>query len=124
MARSSARFSAVVALVAAQAAMSAAAQPVPSFTSSCGELRKEIGRLERKEEMVTIAVRGRLTAVRDDGALVYLFMCRAPEPRVLCVTYETNGSKEGDEVFVTGNFIERDKDHIQLDPCLHHRAGE
>ena len=98
----------------------ASAQPAPSFTASCGELRKEVGRLARKEEMATIAVTGRLTAVKSDGALVYLFMCSAPHPRVLCVTYETNGSKEGDEVIVTGNFIERGPDHIQLDPCLHH----
>jgi hypothetical protein len=106
---------------AAFSAMPAASQPAPSFTASCGELRKEIGKLDRKEEMATIAVTGRLTSVRDDGALVYLFLCAAPNPRVLCVTYETNGFKAGDEVIVTGNFIERGPDHVQLDPCLHHR---
>jgi hypothetical protein len=39
------------------------------------------------------------------------------------VTYETNGVVEGDEVILTGNLIPRGPDHIQLDPCLHHRAG-
>jgi len=109
-------------LLTGAAATPGAAQPAESFLVRCGGLRESIGKLERKdEEMVTIAVRGRLTAVRSDGALVYLFMCAAPDPRVLCVTYETNGSKEGDEVILTGNYVPRGPDHIQLDPCLHYR---
>ena len=104
--------------------MPGAAQPAESFLARCGELREAIGKLERtdEEEMVTIAVSGRLSAVRSDGALVYLFMCAPPDPRIVCVTYETNGSKEGDEVILTGNYLARGPDHIQLDPCLHHRA--
>ena len=101
----------------------AAAQPAESFLARCGELRASIGKLERTdEEMVTIAVSGRLTAVRSDGALVYLFMCAPPDPRVVCVTYETNGSDAGDEVILTGNYLARGPDHVQLDPCLHHRV--
>ena len=38
---------------------------------------------------------------------------------MLCVTYQTNDSQEGDEVIVTGNLIPRGPDHVQLDPCLH-----
>jgi len=100
-----------------------AAQPAPSFEAPCGELRREIEKLGWDgREIVTIAVRGRLRSVRTDGALVYLFLCEDPAPRVMCVTYETNGRTEGDEVIVTGNYIPRDANHIQLDPCLHHLA--
>lgn len=101
----------------------AMAQPAPSFEAECGGLRAALEKLGWKGgETVTIAVKGRLTAVRSDRALAYLFMCEAPAPRVLCVTYQTNGSAEGDEVVLTGNYIPRGPDHIQLDPCLHHPA--
>lgn len=124
--RSSLRFAATVALGAFAAALAAsggAAQPAPSFEAPCGEVRDALAKLAPDdEEIVTIAVRGQLTAVRSDGALVYLFLCSAPDPRILCVTYETNGVVEGDQVIVTGNLIPRGPDHIQLDPCLHHRA--
>ena len=100
----------------------AAAQPAPSFEVACGDLRGALKKLGSPDEITTIAVRGKLIAVRSDGALVYLFLCDPPAPRVLCVTYETNGSKEGDEVIVTGNLIPRGPDHVQLDPCLHDPA--
>jgi hypothetical protein len=100
----------------------AAAQPAPSFEVSCGELRGALNKLGEPDEITTIAVKGKLIAVRSDGALVYLFLCDPPAPRVLCVTYQTNGSKEGDEVIVTGNLIPRGPDHVQLDPCLHDPA--
>jgi hypothetical protein len=48
---------------------------------------------------------------------------KAPDLRLVCLTYDTNGVVEGDEVILTGNLIPRGPDHIQLDPCLHHRAG-
>jgi hypothetical protein len=98
---------------------SAGSQPAPTFEAACGELRGALAKLGEPDEITTIAVRGKLIAVRSDGALVYLFLCDPPAPRVLCVTYETNDSKEGDEVIVTGNLIPRGPDHVQLDPCLH-----
>jgi hypothetical protein len=98
-----------------------ATQPAASFEVPCGDLRQAIEQFGWDgHETVTVAVRGRLRAVRSDGALVYLFMCEEPAPRVMCVTYQTNGSVEGDEVILAGNYIPRDTDHIQLDPCLHH----
>ena len=128
MVRLSARAAATLVLgllVAAFAAGPASAQPAPSFEAACGELRTSIDRLGGDgEESVTISVRGRLTAVRSDGALVYLFMCAPPDPRVLCVTYQTNGSVAGDEVIFSGNLIPRGPDHVQLDPCLHHRRNK
>jgi hypothetical protein len=71
-------------------------------------------------DLVTIEVVGRLTIAHSDGTLVYLGMCRPPDPQVLCVTYELDGRKVGDEVVLTGSYIPRGPNHIQLDPCLHH----
>ena len=99
----------------------AATQPAPSFRATCGELRREIEKLNWKEgELVTIEVVGALTLVRHDGALAYLAMCKAPDPQVLCVSYETNGRKVGETAVLTGSYIPRGPNHIQLDPCLHH----
>jgi hypothetical protein len=113
------RFS-VLAAALTVLAVPAWAQPAPSFETGCGELRGALAELGEPRDITTVAVRGRLVAVRSDGALVYLFLCEPPAPRVLCVTYQTNGSEEGDEVIVAGNLIPRDANHIQLDPCLHH----
>ena len=97
------------------------AQPAPTFRATCAELR---GALRDHKidgyELVTIEVIGTLTITHSDGALVYLGMCRPPDPQVLCVTYELEGRKVGDEVILTGAYIPRGPDHIQLDPCLHH----
>jgi hypothetical protein len=99
----------------------ALAQPAPSFLAKCGELRKAVSNLKPKdgEELITIEVEGELTTVKSDGGLVYLLMCRAPDPQVLCVTYETNGRKVGDRVVLTGSYSQRGPNHILLDPCLH-----
>jgi hypothetical protein len=109
-----------VLLFVSAAPMDAVAQPAPSFLAKCGELRKEIGKLKKSdEELITIEVEGELTTVKSDGGLVYLLMCRAPDPQVLCVTYETNGRKPGDRVILTGSYSQRGPNHILLDPCLH-----
>ena len=99
----------------------ASAQPAPSFLAACGELRKAVSKLKRDDdELVTIEVQGELTNVKSDGALVYMVMCKPPDPVVLCVTYETNGRKAGDRVILTGNYTQHGPNHILLDPCLHH----
>lgn len=104
----------------------APAQPAPSFLAKCGELRNAVAGLKPKdgEELITIEVEGELTTVKSDGGLVYLLMCRPPDPQVLCVTYETNGRRPGDRVILTGSYIQRGPNHIMLDPCLHHHVGE
>ncbi|MBZ0146484.1 MAG: hypothetical protein K8F62_02950 [Pseudorhodoplanes sp.] len=102
------------------APVQAVAQPAPSFLAKCGELRKAVGNLKQKDdELITIEVEGELTTVKSDGALVYLLMCRPPDPMVLCVTYETNGRKAGERVTLTGSYSQRGPNHILLDPCLH-----
>ena len=97
------------------------AQPAPSFQARCGELRAAMAGLNGREEdeLVAIEVVGPLAFVRDAGGIVYLGLCGPPDPRVLCVTYETNGRKVGDRVVVTGSILPRGPDFVQLDPCLH-----
>lgn len=101
-------------------ATSLGAQPAPSFQATCSELRQAVRDMNWQGELVTIEVVGELTIVDTDGALVYFGMCEPPDPQVLCVTYESNGRKVGERVVVTGAYIPRGPDHIQLDPCLHH----
>ncbi len=99
----------------------AQAQPTPSFQATCGQLRAALAALGTGEEgLVTIEVSGRLTMVRSDGALVYLVICSAPDPQVLCVTYADNGRKVGDEVVMGGAYGRVGPDHVKLDPCLHY----
>jgi hypothetical protein len=97
------------------------AQPAPTFQARCGELRAAMAGLNGREEdeLVAIEVVGKLAFVRDAGGIVYLGLCGPPDPRVLCVTYETNGRKVGDRVVVTGSILPRGPDFVQLDPCLH-----
>ena len=104
---------------------SAHAQPAPTFQARCGELRQAMAGLNGREEdeLITIEVVGPLAFVRDAGGIVYLGLCGPPDPRVLCVTYETNGRKVGDRVVVTGSILPRGPDFVQLDPCLHHEPG-
>ena len=104
---------------AAGAASASLAQPEPSFRVRCGGLREALRTLDmRGDPLVTIQVEGTLTAVGSDSGLVYLAMCAAPDPRVLCVTYEDNGRKAGDTAVLTGAYSRPDDDHVLLDPCL------
>ena len=99
----------------------AGAQPAPSFRATCGELRGAVKKLDHDGEgLVTIEVVGALTDVQSDGVLVYMQMCSPPDPQVLCVTYSTNGRKNGDRVILAGTYSQHGPDHIMLDPCLHH----
>jgi hypothetical protein len=115
----------LLALAVLASAAAARAQPAPSFQARCGELRQAMAGLNGREEdeLITIEVVGPLAFVRDAGGIVYLGLCGPPDPRVLCVTYETNGRKLGDRVVVTGSILPRGPDFVQLDPCLHHEPG-
>lgn len=117
----SARLARLLAIAALAASGPAGAQPAPSFQSRCGELRQAMAGLRGREEteLVTIEVVGPLELVHTETGLVYLGLCGPPHPRVLCVTYETNGRKVGDRVVVAGSIVPRGPDFIQLDPCLH-----
>ncbi|WP_114769861.1 hypothetical protein [Microvirga subterranea] len=74
--------------------------------------------VETGAKRIDLAVEGELTVVHSDGVLTYLGLCKAPDPRVLCVTYRDNGMKPGDRVALAGGYGRPDRDHILLDPCL------
>ncbi|WP_053086157.1 hypothetical protein [Nitratireductor soli] len=107
---------------------SAWAQPAPSFEASCSQLREKLDVLEVEEgEWAVIDVVGTLRAVEHDGTLGYMLVCAAPDPEVLCVTYQVNDYRVGDRVVLSGTLNRVDDDHVSLDPCLHYppnSAGE
>ena len=98
------------------------AQPAPSFQAKCSELREAMKSLQGREEreVVTIEVVGPLQIVREENGLMFLGLCGPPDPRVLCVTYETNGRQPGERVLVVGGIHPAGEDFVQLDPCLHY----
>lgn len=105
--------------------LAARAQPEPSFRASCSELRAALKALAGREgELVTIQVEGPLTMVKTGAGLTYLGLCQAPDPQVLCVTYDDNGRKAGERVVVSGSWEQFGPDHVKLDPCLHHPPDE
>lgn len=117
--------SAAFAIAAAFLSAPVQAQPEPSFRSSCKGLREALGKFGATgDELVTIQVEGALTMVRGDGALVYLALCSAPDPQVLCVTYAENGRKVGDVVVASGSYARVGPNHVKLDPCLYHPPNE
>jgi hypothetical protein len=82
----------------------------------CGQLRAMADATQDPGYRVDLSVEGELTLVRSDGALWYLVVCR--DLRVMCVTYESNGMKVGDRVFMQGAYRRIDANHAVLDPCL------
>lgn len=90
----------------------------PSVQARCEEVRRLTQGVETGEKRIDFSVVGALTLVQFDGVLAYLGLCAAPDPKVLCVTYQTNGLKVGDVVAVAGGYSRPDADHILLDPCL------
>jgi hypothetical protein len=98
------------------------AQPAPSFQARCSELKESMAALKGQEEreLVTIEVVGLLEIVREQNGLAFLGMCGPPHPRVLCITYESNGRQPGERVVVVGTIQPTGEDFIQLDPCLHY----
>lgn len=105
--------------------LAARAQPEPSFRASCSQLRTALKSLAGREgELVTIQVEGPLTMVKTGAGLTYLGLCQAPDPQVLCVTYDDNGRKAGERIVVSGSWEQFGPDHVKLDPCLHHPPDE
>ena len=78
--------------------------------------------LEPSEIRIDLAIAGKLTLVKGDGALWYLVMCS--DLRVMCVTYESNDMKAGDTVLFRGGYTRLDPNHAVLDPCLANARGE
>ena len=102
-------------------AFSEAERP-PERAASCEEIRAMAEGLEPSELRIDLAISGKLTLVRTDGALWYLVMCS--DLRVMCVTYESNDMKVGDTVLFRGGYKRLDGNHAVLDPCLANAGAE
>ena len=97
----------------------------PSYRAQCHEVRELTKDRGTGETRVDFSVTGPLALVHFDGTLAYLGLCgTAPAPKVLCVTYQTNGMEVGDVVTVAGGYSRPNPDFIVLDPCLAQRPDE
>ncbi len=97
----------------------------PSYRAQCHEVRELTKDRGTGETRVDFSVTGPLALVHFDGTLAYLGLCgTAPDPKVLCVTYQTNDMKVGDVVTVAGGYSRPNPDFIVLDPCLAQRPDE
>ena len=97
----------------------------PSYQAQCHEVRDLTKDRETGETRVDFSVTGPLALVHCDGTLAYLGLCgTAPDPKVLCVTYQTNDMKPGDVVTVAGGYSRPNPDFIVLDPCLAQRPSD
>jgi hypothetical protein len=95
--------------------------PAQSY-ASCETLRAMAEGVGEPEFRIDLSLGGRLTLVRSDGALWYLVMCS--DLRVMCVTYEQNEMKAGDQVYFRGAYRRLDPNHAVLDPCLASREPQ
>ena len=97
----------------------------PSYQARCHEVRGLTKDRETGATRVDFSVTGPLALVHFDGTLAYLGLCGTePDPKVLCVTYQTNDMKVGDLVTVAGGYSRPNEDYIVLDPCLAQRPDE
>jgi hypothetical protein len=105
-------------------ALPASAQPEPSVRASCGDLREALAGLPPPsgEAYMTIQVEGEVSAATSGEALVFMVICRPPDPQVACITYTTEGRGPGDRIVVAGAYTPGDPNRIVLDPCIHFAA--
>ena len=89
--------------------------------ATCATIGNWVERAPAVDARITLSVRGKLVHVQSDGALAYLIMCEEGGMQVMCVTYQTNGMKAGDEVLFAGGYARVGEKQVMLDPCL---AGE
>jgi hypothetical protein len=90
----------------------------PEVNATCENVRSWAGKAPDTHVRFNMAVRGKLSRVAEDSALVQLTMCQAPELKVTCITYKTNGMAAGDVVTFVGGFRQPNSEHVVLDPCL------
>jgi len=104
-------------------AFSEAEQPAQT-PAECSDVRRMADGISELDYRIDLSVAGSLTAVQTDQVLWYLVLCSAPDIRIMCVTYQSNGMAIGDRVIVKGGYQRRDANHILLDPCLANRPEQ
>jgi hypothetical protein len=104
-------------------AFSEAEQPL-RMPAECRDVRRMAEGMPELDYRIDLSVVGKLTAVQTDNVLWYLVLCSAPDIRIMCVTYQSNGMAIGDTVIVKGGYLRRDANHVMLDPCLADRPEQ
>ncbi|KRQ94584.1 hypothetical protein [Bradyrhizobium valentinum] len=104
-------------------AFSVAEQPARR-PAECRDVRRMADGIPELDYRIDLSVIGSLTAVQTDQVLWYLVLCSAPDIRIMCVTYQSNGMAIGDRVNVKGGYLRRDANHVLLDPCLANRPEQ
>ncbi len=89
--------------------------------ATCEDIAYWADRAPKTEARISLSIKGKLTAVHWTGAIAYLVMCDPNVMQVVCVTYETNDLRAGDEVSFGGGFFRRGEKQIFMDPCLSFR---
>jgi hypothetical protein len=92
--------------------------------AECRDVRRMADGIPELDYRIDLSVVGSLTAVQTDHVLWYLVLCSAPDIRIMCVTYQSNGMAIGDRVIVKGGYLRRDANHVLLDPCLANRPEQ
>jgi len=92
------------------------AETPPKASARCEQLRTMAEGVPNEGDRIDLSVTGKLTLVKTDGALWYLVVCS--DLRVMCVTYQSNDMKIGDNVEMRGAYRRLDPNHAILDPCL------
>jgi hypothetical protein len=110
-------------IFAGRPAFSEAEQPVQT-PAECSDVRRMAEGIPELDYRIDLSVVGSLTAVQTDQVLWYLVLCSAPDIRIMCVTYQSNGMAIGDRVIVKGGYQRRDANHVMLDPCLANRPEQ
>jgi hypothetical protein len=100
-------------------------QPAGIFRADAGRMQGcQADGIPELDYRIDLSVVGSLTAVQTDQVLWYLVLCSAPDIRIMCVTYQSNGMAIGDRVIVKGGYLRRDANHVLLDPCLANRPEQ
>lgn len=86
--------------------------------ATCENIAYWAERAPKTNARISLAIKGKLSAVDWNGVLAYLVMCDAPGIRVICVTYQTNGMRAGEVVLFGGGYERRGAGQIVMDPCL------
>jgi len=86
--------------------------------ATCEDIAHWADRAPKTDARISLSIKGKLTEVHWTGAIAYLVMCDPDVMQVVCVTYETNDMRAGEEVSFGGGFFRRGDKQIFMDPCL------
>lgn len=91
---------------------------VADKAATCEDIATWADRAPKTDARISLSIRGKLSAVHWTGVIAYLVMCDEKTMEVVCVTYETNDMRAGEEVSFAGGYSRRSEKQIFMDPCL------